>query len=41
MAKTEEELKAIKEELRRMNEILAELSDEELEKVSGGVVRIR
>ncbi len=40
MAKTEEELKKIKEELIALNEKLADLSDEELEKVTGGVQRI-
>lgn len=40
MAKTEEELKKIKEELIALNEKLADLSDEELEKVTGGVQRV-
>ena len=40
MAKTEEELKKIKEELIALNEKLADLSDEELEKVTGGLPRV-
>ena len=36
MAKTQEELKVIKEEVETLNEKLHELTDEELEQVSGG-----
>ena len=35
--KTEEELNALKEEVETLNKKLAELTDEELEQVSGGV----
>ena len=34
--KTKEELNALKEEVEKLNKKLAELSDEELEQVSGG-----
>ena len=34
--KTKEELKALKEEVETLNKKLAELSEEELEQVSGG-----
>ena len=37
--KTKEELKALKEEVETLNKKLAELSEEELEQVSGGVPR--
>ena len=37
--KTNEELKALKEEVETLNKKLAELSEEELEQVSGGVPR--
>ena len=37
MSKTKEELDALKEEVEAVNEKLAELTPEELEKVSGGV----
>ena len=37
--KTKEELKALKEEVETINKKLAELSEEELEQVSGGVPR--
>ena len=36
MAKTQEELNAIKEEVESMNKKLAELTDEELKQVTGG-----
>ena len=36
MAKTQEELNALKEEVETLNKKLAELTDEELEQVSGG-----
>lgn len=36
MAKAQEELKAIKEEVDTLNEKLAELTEEELEQVNGG-----
>ena len=36
MAKTQEELNAIKEDVETLNNKLAELTDEELEQVSGG-----
>ena len=36
--KTKEELKALKEEVETLNKKLAELTDEELAQVSGGVV---
>ena len=36
MAKTQEELNAIKEEVESMNKKLAELTEEELEQVAGG-----
>ena len=35
--KTKEELNALKEEVETLNKKLAELTDEELEQVSGGV----
>lgn len=35
--KTKEELKALKEEVEILNEKLAELSDEELKQVTGGI----
>ena len=37
MAKTKEELDALKEEVEAVNEKLAELTPEELEKVNGGL----
>ena len=37
MAKTQEELNAIKEEVEAMNKKLAELTEEELKQVSGGL----
>ena len=37
--KTMEELKALKEEVETLNKKLAELTDEELAQVTGGVVR--
>ena len=37
MSKTKEELNALKEEVETVNEKLAELTPEELEKVNGGV----
>ena len=37
MAKTQEELKVIKEEVETLNEKLAELTEEELAQVTGGV----
>ena len=37
--KTKEELNAIKEEVEAVNEKLAELTEEELAQVNGGVVR--
>ena len=37
MSKTKEELNAIKEEVEAVNEKLAELTPEELEKVNGGI----
>ena len=36
MAKTKEELKALKEEVETVNEKLQELTEEELEQVTGG-----
>ena len=36
--KTKEELNALKEEVESLNKKLAELTDEELKQVSGGVV---
>lgn len=36
--KTKEELDAIKEEYERLNEKLADLTEDELEQVTGGVV---
>ena len=36
MAKTQEELKVIKEEVETLNEKLHELTEEELEQVTGG-----
>ena len=36
--KTKEELNALKEEVETLNKKLAELTDEELEQVSGGVI---
>ena len=40
--KTEEELNALKEEVETLNKKLAELTDEELEQVSGGgIIRKR
>ena len=39
--KTKEELKALKEEVETINKKLAELSEEELEQVSGGVPRMK
>ena len=38
MAKTQEELNALKEEVETLNKKLAELSEEELAQVSGGWV---
>ena len=38
MAKSKEELNALKEEVETVNKKLAELTDEELELVSGGAV---
>ena len=38
MAKTQEELNALKEELEALNKKLAELSEEELAQVSGGFI---
>ena len=38
--KTSEELKALKEELETLNKKLAELTEEELEQVSGGDIEI-
>lgn len=38
--KTEEELKALKEELETLNKKLAELSDDELNEVTGGILPI-
>ena len=38
--KTAEELNSLKEELETLNKKLAELTDEELEQVSGGVERL-
>ena len=37
MAKTQEELNTIKEEVKSLNEKLTELTDKELEQVSGGL----
>ena len=37
MAKTQEELKVIKEEVETLNNKLKELTDKELEQVSGGL----
>ena len=37
MAKTQEELNAIKEEIETLNNKLTELTDKELEQVSGGL----
>ena len=37
MSKTKEELNKIKEEVETVNEKLAELTDEELEQVTGGI----
>ena len=39
MAKTKEELKALKKEVEAVNEKLAELTEEELAQVSGGIQR--
>ena len=39
--KTKEELNAIKEEVETLNKKLAELSEEELEQVSGGIPRLK
>ena len=39
MSKTKEELNKIKEEVEAVNEKLAELTDEEIAQVSGGVGR--
>ena len=39
MSKSNEELNALKEEVEAVNEKLAELTDDELEQVNGGVVR--
>ena len=39
--KTKEELNALKEEVETLNEKLAELTDEELEKVSGGYMKVQ
>ena len=38
MAKTQEELNIIKEEVKALNEKLAELTDEELAQVTGGLL---
>ena len=38
MSKTKEELNALKEEVKNVNEKSHELTDEELENVSGGLV---
>ena len=38
MAKTQEDMNAIKEEVETLNKKLAELTDEELEQVSGGSI---
>ena len=40
MAKTKEELDALKEEVNNVNEKLKELTPEELEQVNGGVTRL-
>ena len=37
MAKTQEELKELKEEYERLNKKLKELSDDELKQVTGGI----
>lgn len=39
--KTEEELKALKEEFEALNKKLAELSEEELKQISGGIANGR
>ena len=39
--KTKEELNALKEEVETLNKKLAELTDEELEQVTGGVPTVR
>ena len=39
MSKTKEELNALKEEVETLNEKLAELTEEELAQVTGGVLR--
>ena len=41
MAKTKEELNKIKEEVEAVNEKLAELTEEDLEQVTGGLARCR
>ena len=40
MAKTKEELNALKEEVETLNQKLAELTEEELAQVSGGEIHI-
>ena len=40
MSKTQEELNALKEEVEAVNEKLAELTEEELAQVSGGVLPV-
>ena len=39
--KTKEELIALKEEVEKLNKKLAELSEEELEQVSGGYMKVQ
>ena len=40
MAKTQEELNALKEEVETLNKKLVELTDEELEQVTGGIPKL-
>ena len=40
MAKTQDELKELKEEYEKLNEKLKELSDDELKQVTGGITSL-